>query len=92
MARRARVEAIPQKGEVMKFQATVVFEFQAGSIADAGRKLNDAVEEARERDEMEATVIELRTPPGSKSAVTLPPVSAERQSPGPLAASSSRSR
>jgi hypothetical protein len=58
----------------MKFQATLVLEFQAGSIADAGGKLNDAVEQAAE-DGMEAKVVELRTPP-EHPPVALPPVQA----------------
>jgi hypothetical protein len=55
----------------MKFQATVTFEFQASSLVDAGHKLNDAVEHAREADDMEAKGIELRTPP-TGPPVTLP--------------------
>jgi hypothetical protein len=73
------------KEGTMKFQATVVLEFQASSVAEAGHKLNDVVSEAKERGDMEAAVIELRTPPGSRAPVTLPQVSAERQSPGPQA-------
>jgi hypothetical protein len=55
----------------MKFQLNVTFEFQAGSLEDAGRKVNDAVAHAREADEMEAKAIELRTPP-SGAPVTIP--------------------
>jgi hypothetical protein len=46
----------------MKFQATVTFEFQASSIADAGHKLNDAIEHAREVGELEAESIESSGP------------------------------
>jgi hypothetical protein len=56
----------------MKFKATVVFEFAASSIVDAGQKVNDAVEHAREAAEMDAKTIDLVTPPGSPP-VTLPP-------------------
>jgi hypothetical protein len=56
----------------MKFQATVVLEFQAGSIAEAGSKLNDAVKDSA-AEGMDAKAIELRTPPGHPP-VALPPV------------------
>jgi hypothetical protein len=55
----------------MKFRATVVFEFAASSIVDAGQKVNDAVEHARKAD-MDARTIDLVTPPGTPP-VTLPP-------------------
>jgi hypothetical protein len=55
----------------MKFQLTVTFEFQAGSLVDAGHKVNDAVTHAHDADEMEAKSIELRTPPGG-APVTIP--------------------
>jgi hypothetical protein len=56
----------------MKFQATVLLEFQAGSIAEAGTKLHDAVKDAADEG-MDAKMIELRTPPGHPPVV-LPPV------------------
>ncbi|MBA3389643.1 MAG: hypothetical protein H0U02_09835 [Rubrobacter sp.] len=49
----------------MKFQATIVFEFNASSLVDAGHKVNDAVNHAAEADEMEAKSINVVTPPGS---------------------------
>jgi dihydrodipicolinate synthase/N-acetylneuraminate lyase len=55
----------------MKFQATIVFEFQANSLVDAGHKVNDAVEHAREADDMEAKSIVVVTPP-TATPVTLP--------------------
>lgn len=55
----------------MKFQATIVFEFSAGSLVDAGEKVNDAVTHAREADAMEATSITVLTPPASVP-VTIP--------------------
>jgi hypothetical protein len=56
----------------MKFQATIVFEFSASSLVDAGQKVNDAVTHAREADEMQAKSIQLTTPPASVP-VTIPP-------------------
>jgi hypothetical protein len=55
----------------MKFQVTIVFEFTAGSIIDAGHKVNDAVRHAQEADEMEAKSISVLTPPASPP-VTIP--------------------
>ena len=55
----------------MKFQATVVFEFNAGSLVDAGHKVNDAVRHAQEADEMEAKSIAVVTPPAS-TPVSIP--------------------
>ena len=49
----------------MKFQAMIVFEFNATSLVDAGHKVNDAVEHAREADEMEAKSITVVTPPAA---------------------------
>ena len=55
----------------MKFQATIVFEFNASSLVDAGHKVNDAVEHAREADDMEAKSIVVVTPPAA-TPVALP--------------------
>ena len=55
----------------MKFQTTIVFEFQANSLVDAGHKVNDAVGHAREADDMEAKSIVVVTPPAA-TPVTLP--------------------
>ncbi len=55
----------------MKFQATIVFEFNASSLVDAGHKVNDAVEHAREAHEMEAKSIIVVTPPAA-TPVSLP--------------------
>lgn len=60
----------------MKFHATVMFEFNAHDVGEAGRRLNELLEQAREQD-LEAKSFELATPPGT--AVTLPPVVATRQ-------------
>jgi hypothetical protein len=55
----------------MKFQATIVFEFNASSLVDAGHKVNDAVKHASEADEMEAKSIAIVTPPAGPP-VTIP--------------------
>ena len=55
----------------MKFQATIVFEFNASSLVDAGHKVNDAVKHAREKDEMDAKSIAVVTPP-TATLVTIP--------------------
>ena len=59
----------------MKFHATVTFEFNAHDVGEAGRRLNDVLEQAREHD-LEARSLELATPPGTP--VSLPPVVATR--------------
>jgi hypothetical protein len=56
---------------VMKFHATVMFEFSAPDIGEAGRRLNELLEQAREHD-LEPRSLELATPPGTP--VTLPAV------------------
>ncbi len=55
----------------MKFQATIVFEFNASSLVDAGRKVDDAVEHARQAGEMEAKSIYVMTP-AAGTPVTVP--------------------
>lgn len=57
----------------MKFEVTIVFEFTASSLVDAGHKVDDAVKHARETDEMEAQTIQLVTPPGSVPVTIAPP-------------------
>jgi hypothetical protein len=59
----------------MKVQATVLLSFQATSLADAGAVLDDVLERARERDDVDVGRVELLSPPGDRT-VTLPPVSA----------------
>jgi hypothetical protein len=53
----------------MKFHATVVFEFNAHDVAEAGARLNALLEQASEAD-LATKSIELATPPGTP--VTLP--------------------
>ena len=55
----------------MKFRATIVFEFNAETTSDAGRKVDEAVGHARESHQMDAKSIDVVTPPGSP-AVTIP--------------------
>ena len=55
----------------MKFRATVVFEFNAADVGEAGKRLNDLLDQAQEH-ELETKSLELSTPPGTP--VTLPPV------------------
>jgi len=55
----------------MKFHATVVFEFSAHDIGEAGKRLNELLEEAKDH-QLEAKSIELSTPHGTP--VTLPSV------------------
>jgi len=55
----------------MKFHATVVFEFSAHDIGEAGKRLNDLLVEADEK-QLVTRSLELSTPQGTP--VTLPPV------------------
>jgi hypothetical protein len=55
----------------MKFHATIVFEFNAHDVAEAGERLNALLEQARDAS-LETRTLELATPPGT--TVTLPPV------------------
>ena len=55
----------------MKFHATVVFEFNAPDVGEAGTRLNELLEQAREHD-LDTKSLELSTPHGTP--VSLPPV------------------
>jgi len=55
----------------MKFHATVVFEFNAPDVGEAGKRLNELLERAQEY-KLETRSLELSTPHGTP--VTLPPV------------------
>jgi hypothetical protein len=55
----------------MKFHATIVFEFNAHDVAEAGERVNALLEQAGEAS-LETKSLELSTPPGT--AVTLPQV------------------
>lgn len=55
----------------MKFNATIVFEFNAHDLAEAGERVNAPLEQASDAS-LEAKSLELTTPPGT--TVTLPQV------------------
>jgi hypothetical protein len=55
----------------MKFHATVVFEFNAHDVAEAGERLNALLERASDAS-LATRSLELATPPGTP--VTLPQV------------------
>jgi hypothetical protein len=55
----------------MKFNTTIVFEFNAHDVAQAGERVNALLERARDAS-LEAKSLELTTPPGTP--VTLPQV------------------
>jgi hypothetical protein len=59
----------------MRVQATVVLNFQAKTLAEAGAVLDDVLARARERDDVDVGHVEYVSPPGDRS-VTLPPISA----------------
>jgi hypothetical protein len=58
----------------MKIQATVVFKLQASSHAEAGAVLDEILERARERDDVDLGQVTVTTPPGA-APVSLPAVS-----------------
>ena len=58
----------------MKIQATVVFKFQANSLAEAGAVLDEVLGPASERDDVDIGQVAVTTPPGS-TPVSLPAVS-----------------
>jgi hypothetical protein len=60
----------------MKFHATIVFEFSAPDVAEAGKRVNALLEQAHES-ELETRSLELSTP--SATPVTLPPVASPGQ-------------
>ena len=55
----------------MKFHATIVFEFNAHNVAEAGERVNALLEQARDAN-LETRSLELATPPGTP--VTLPQI------------------
>jgi hypothetical protein len=67
----------------MKFHATVIFEFSARDVGEAGERLNGLLAHAADL-RMDARSLELATPPGTP--VTLPSIS-----PAPTRAAPSRS-
>jgi hypothetical protein len=72
----------------MKFQASVLLEFQAESIGEAGQELSKLLERAERDHHMAARDVELRTRPAHASTrqpVVLPPVTTPARPPGPEA-------
>jgi hypothetical protein len=55
----------------MKLQATIVISYRADSLGEAGGVLDDVLDRARERDDVEIESIELGTP-ASVGPVSLP--------------------
>jgi hypothetical protein len=87
-------EAPTRRGVPMKFQASVMLEFKAGSISEAGRKIDALVGSAAADHDMDTKVVDLRTPPSDASpppAVVLPPVTSHEAPPSPRAAGVSSS-
>jgi hypothetical protein len=76
----------------MKFQANLVFELKADSIAEAGKGVNQLLMLAEDEHDMAAKAVELRTPPADLSTappVILPRVTTQERTPGPHADSPS---
>ena len=72
----------------MKFQASVVIELKAGSLAEAGRTLDEIIERAEVEHGVTAQAVDLRTPPAGASTapqVFLPPPASHEPGPGPRA-------
>ena len=70
----------------MKFQAAVIFDFQADSIADAARRLDELLKHAEQHQRMAHEHVELRTPPaGANAPVVLPYFGGGKPGPGPQA-------
>jgi hypothetical protein len=71
----------------MKVQATIAISYRADSLGDAGRALDDVLQRARERDDIEIESIQLGTPAGA-GPVSLPyvqrPPSPPQRVPHPL--------
>jgi hypothetical protein len=57
----------------MKLQATIVISYRADSFGDAGGALDDVLQRAREREDVEIESVQLGTP-ASAGPVTLPHV------------------
>ena len=55
----------------MKLQATIVISYRADSLGDAGNVLDDVLQRARERDDIDIDSIQLATPE-SAGPVSLP--------------------
>ena len=79
--------ARPRDTARMKLHATIVISYRADSFGDAGDALDDVLQRARERDDVEIDSIQLGTP-ASAGPVTLPyverPPAPPRRVPHPL--------
>lgn len=64
----------------MKLQATIVVSFQSASLEEAGAKLDDVLDRARERPDIDVESVELHTPTGA-GPVTLPQVTSSTPRP-----------
>ena len=53
----------------MKFQATLVLEFKASSIAEAGKTLNELLERAESHGQMRVAHVQLGTPQSAEPVV-----------------------
>ena len=71
----------------MKLQATIVISYRADTLGDAGGALDDVLQRARDRDDVEMESIQLGTP-ASAGSVSLPyverPPAPPRRVPHPL--------
>jgi hypothetical protein len=65
------VGARPRDTEPMKLQATIVISYRADSFGDAGDALDDVLQRARERDDVEIDSVQLGTP-ASAGPVSIP--------------------
>jgi hypothetical protein len=63
----------------MKVEATVHVSFQARTLEEAGAVLDDVLTRARERADVDVSRVEVVSPPGGGTAVTLPPPSPARE-------------
>jgi hypothetical protein len=67
----------------MKLQATIVISYRADSFSDAGAALDDVLQRAREREDVEINSIQLGTP-ASVGPVSLPYVERPAAAPQPV--------
>ena len=85
--RRGRGPLGPRDTARMKLQATIVISYRADSFGDAGGALDDVLQRARERDDVEIDSVQLGTP-ASAGPVSLPyverPPAPPRRVPHPL--------
>jgi hypothetical protein len=73
----------PRDTAGMKLQATIVISYRADSFSDAGAALDDVLQRAREREDVEINSIQLGTP-ASVGPVSLPYVERPAAAPQPV--------